>query len=349
MTRRNVMLAATALGLGAAGAAGGMALQRHALRRLRLRPDPHAGEQFGALRGTPVPVLADDGTRLYAEIDNDDRTDLAIVFCHGWTLTGDSWHFQRKALRGLGRLVFWDQRGHGRSGSAEDRFSYCVDQLAHDLRAVIEQTVPPETPVVLVGHSMGGMTIMKFADEHPELIGGKVKAAGLLCTSSGGLGEVTLGLPAALARVNRLLMPHGLKAAGLGSGVLERLRHLGRDSALLVEDLVAFGPDASPSAVLFAEEMMTATRMQALTGFIHSMTSVPELSPCNALRKAETLIIAAENDALTPVEHSLTLATKCPDARLEVIPTAGHMAMLERPSIVSDHLGDLIERTRKTL
>lgn len=348
MSRRHVMLAA-ALGLGAAGAAGGIALQRHAVRRLQLRPDPHAGEGFGTLRGTPVSVLSDDGTRLYAEIDNDDRDDLAIVFCHGWTLTGDSWHFQRRALRGLGRLVFWDHRGHGRSGAAADRTAYTVDHLAHDLRAVIEQTVPPQTPVVLVGHSMGGITIMKFADEHPELIGSKIKAAGLVCTSSGGLDEATLGLPAGLARINRLLMPRGIKAAGLGSGVLERVRHLGRDAAMLVEDLIAFGPDASPSAVRFSENMMAQTRMEALTGFILSMISTPELSPCATLQKAETLIIAAENDALTPVEHSLTIATKCPEARLEVISTAGHMAMMERPSMVSDHLGDLIERTRKNL
>lgn len=348
MTRRNVMLAA-ALGLGAAGAAGGVALQRQALRRLRMRPDPHAGERFGSLTGTPVPVLADDGTRLYAEIDNDDRRDLAIVFCHGWTLTRDSWHFQRRALRGLGRLVFWDHRGHGRSGSAGDRSSYCVEQLAHDLRAVIEQTVPPETPVVLVGHSMGGITIMKFADEYPDLIGSKVRAAGLVCTSSGGLGEISLGLPAAIARFNRVLMPRGIRAAALGANLLEHVRHLGRDTALLVEDFLAFGPAASPSAVRFTEEMMTYTRMEALTGFVHSMTSADELSPCETLKKAETLIIAAENDALTPVEHSLTIATKCPEARLEVIPTVGHMAMLERPSLVSDHLGDLIARTRENL
>src|SRR3954452_6185884 len=107
MSRRNVMLTTAALGLGAAGAgAAGIAMQRRAVRRLDLRPDPHAGEPFGSLRGTLAPVIADDGTRLHAEIDNDDRSDLAIVFCHGWTLTQDSWHFQRKALRELGRLVF---------------------------------------------------------------------------------------------------------------------------------------------------------------------------------------------------------------------------------------------------
>jgi pimeloyl-ACP methyl ester carboxylesterase len=343
------MVLATALGLGAAGAgAAGIAVQRRAVRRLDLRPDPHAGEPFGTLRGTPAPVIADDGTRLHAEIDNDDRSDLAIVFCHGWTLTQDSWHFQRKALRELGRLVFWDQRGHGRSAPS-DRAGYAVPTLAHDLRAVLDQTVPAGTPVILIGHSMGGMAIMRFADEYSDRIGTQVVAAGLLCTSSGSLSEVTLGLPAALARLNQRFLPHGVRAAGAVSHLLERVRHLGRDSSLLIEDYVAFGPDASPAAVHFAEEMMGDTRMAALSEFFGSMIGHSEIAACTPLADIETLIIAAENDILTPVEHSLTIATKCPNARLEVLSTAGHMAMLERPELVSDHLRDLIERARKAL
>ncbi|NDU72492.1 alpha/beta fold hydrolase [Actinomadura sp. DSM 109109] len=338
------LLAATALGT--AGAGAGLVAQRRAMRRLQLRPDPFAGEPFGSLRGRPLPVRAGDGTRLYAEIDGEERTDLAIVFCHGWTLTQDSWHFQRKALRGLGRLVFWDHRGHGRSdGGARD--GYAIPRLARDLGAVIDATVPPDTPVVLIGHSMGGMTIMRYADENPGLVGRKILAAGLLCTSSGGLGEVTLGMPALIARTTHRLMPAALGALGAGSGAVERVRHLGRGAATLVEDLVAFGPDASPAAVAFAEQMMTDTRMDAFVDYFRSMITTESISDCASLGGADTLVIGAENDMLTPVEHSLKIAACAPSGRLEIVPGAGHMAMLERPSIVSDHLGDLIERARK--
>ncbi|MGP4024474.1 alpha/beta fold hydrolase [Actinomadura sp. 3N407] len=337
------VLAATALG--AAGAGAGLAVQRRAMRRLQLRPDPYAGEPFGSLRGRPVPVRADDGTRLYAEIDGDDRTDLAVVFCHGWTLTQDSWHFQRKALRGLGRLVFWDHRGHGRSdGGARD--GYAIPRLAADLAAVIDATVPADTPVVLVGHSMGGMTIMRYADEHPDLAGRKIVATALLCTSSGGFGEVTLGMPALLARTGHRVLPRALGALGAGSGAIEKVRHLGRDSATLIEDLVAFGPDASPAAVAFAEQMMTETRMDAFVDYLRSMITTDLISDCASLTGAENLVIGAENDMLTPVEHSLKIAGCVPGARLEVVPSAGHMAMMERPGTVSDHLGDLVERAR---
>ncbi|KAB2350793.1 alpha/beta fold hydrolase [Actinomadura rudentiformis] len=340
------VLATAALGAGAAGI--GLAGQRRAVRRLQLRPDAHAGEPFGSLRGRPVPVRAADGTRLYAEIDGEDRTDLAIVFCHGWTLTQDAWHFQRKALRGLGRLVFWDHRGHGRSDGG-DRTENDLAQLAHDLAAVIEQTVPAGTPVVLVGHSMGGMTIQRYADAFPDELGAKVQAVGLLNTSSGGLGEVTLGLPALLARSTQRVLPRTLRAAGAGSAVIEKVRHLGREGTLLFLDRFIFGPDASPAAVAFTEEMLADTRMDALMDFFHSMLSYEVISECAELGRVDTLVIGAENDLLTPIEHSLKIAACVPSARLEVVPTAGHMAMLERPGVVSDHLGDLIERARKSV
>ncbi|MEU5876881.1 alpha/beta hydrolase [Spirillospora sp. NPDC047279] len=343
-TSRNI-LGAAALTAGVAGI--GLAGQRRAVRRMQVRPDAHAGEPFGSLRGRPVPVRAEDGTRLYAEIDGDDRTDLAIVFSHGWTLTQDSWHFQRRALRGLGRLVFWDQRGHGRSDGG-DRVGNDLDQLGHDLAAVIEQTVPAETPVVLIGHSMGGMTIQRYADAYPEAMGRKVQAVGLLNTSSGGLGEVTLGLPALLARSTQRVMPRALRAAGAGSGLIEKVRHLGKEGTLLFLDQFVFGPGASPATVAFTEEMLADTRMDALIDFFHSMISYEVISECAELGKVDTLVLGAENDMLTPVGHSLKIAACVESARLEVIPTAGHMAMLERPSVVSDHLGDLIERARKT-
>ncbi|GAA2424652.1 alpha/beta hydrolase [Actinomadura vinacea] len=340
------ILAATALGAAATGA--GLAAQRSALRRLQFRPDPYAGEPFGSVRGRPVPVRAADGTRLYAEIDGADRTDLAIVFCHGWTLTQDSWHFQRKALRGQGRLVFWDQRGHGRSDGG-GRDGNRLPRLAHDLAAVIDATVPDGTPIVLVGHSMGGMTIMRYADEFGAEIGPRIVGTGLLCTSSGGLGALPLGLPVVLDRATRHLVPRALRAAGAGSAAIEKVRHLGRRGSMLVEDLIAFGPDAGPAAVAFAEQMLAETRVDAFTEFLHSMVTHELISDCAALDRADTLVIGAEHDLLTPVEHSLKIADCVPSARLEIVPGAGHMAMLERPAAVSGLLLDLVQRAHHSL
>ena len=158
-----------ALGAAAAvGAAIGVATERVLVRRA-LRPDAERDEPFGQLRGRVVPVVASDGTALHVEVEDPpqgsiaDREDdgLTVIFCHGYALEEDSWHYQRRDLRALGRLVFWDQRSHGRSGRGPAE-NATIDQLGRDLAAVIEATATTG-PIILVGHSMGGMTVMSYA------------------------------------------------------------------------------------------------------------------------------------------------------------------------------------------
>src|SRR5258708_12885419 len=101
---------------------------------------------------------------------------------------------------------------------------------------------------------MGGMTVMRYADEKPA----PIIAAGLVCTSSGGLGVVTLGMPPILAKITHQVMPSALRAAGFGAPVLERFRHLARDGVLLIEDQIAFGPPPTPPPPPFPPLIMPA-------------------------------------------------------------------------------------------
>ena len=95
---------------------------------------------------------------------------LTVVLVHGFALDRRTWHFQRPFLAALTdprvRVVLYDQRSHGRSERAP-RESCTIEQLGHDLDAVI-RALAPEGPLVLVGHSMGGMTIMALAELLPR-------------------------------------------------------------------------------------------------------------------------------------------------------------------------------------
>ena len=102
---------------------------------------------------------------------------MTLVFVHGYALNLDCWHFQREAFRGKHRMAFYDQRSHGRS-ERSDREHATIDQLGDDLARVIE-TVAPKGKVVLVGHSMGGMSIIAFAERHPKLFAERVAGVGL--------------------------------------------------------------------------------------------------------------------------------------------------------------------------
>jgi pimeloyl-ACP methyl ester carboxylesterase len=195
-TRRKVEIASAIVGVASAGVAAGAFAKRYAVGRIRLRPDLEASEPLGELRGRPTTVAVSDGVSLYAEVDGQDDAPVTVVFCHGYTLNLDSWHYQRRDLRDSYRLVLWDQRSHGRSPRTMDG-DCTIDRLGDDLAEVIEALVPG--PCVLVGHSMGGMTIMALADRHPELFGDKIKGVALISTSAGKLAEVSLGLPALLS------------------------------------------------------------------------------------------------------------------------------------------------------
>ena len=111
---------------------------------------------------------------LHTEVDEAaGATTLTLVLVHGYALNMDCWHFQRKHYRGLVRQVLYDQRSHGRSTrSAKERCR--LDQLTVDLEQVLDEVVG-DGPVVLLGHSMGGMTIMRLAQTRPELFGSRVR------------------------------------------------------------------------------------------------------------------------------------------------------------------------------
>ena len=185
--RRITGVAGLAAGAVAAGAGAVVAAERIAIGRTQMLRRTAAPENLGQLRGQPLTVITDDGVPLHVEIDEPPAAEtrasraappqpLTIIFCHGYTLNQDCWHFQRAAL-GEHRLVFWDQRDHGRSGrSAAGAAS--IDRLGADLDLIIKAVAPGDMPVVLAGHSMGGMTIMALARQHPGLFGTKVTGRG---------------------------------------------------------------------------------------------------------------------------------------------------------------------------
>jgi pimeloyl-ACP methyl ester carboxylesterase len=209
-------------GVAAAGAVGVVAAERIAVARLRARADRKGDEPFGTLRGRELTLMAGDGVPLHVEIDGPDAAPATIIFCHGYTLNQDCWHFQRRDLDGH-RLVFWDQRGHGRSGRSQPSRA-TINQLGADLRTVIDAATPDGGPVVLVGHSMGGMTIMALAEQHPSLFGTKVAGVVLIATAVRGLDDGSPWMPGLIRPMLRRALPGVLNGVAMGQqGTLGRV------------------------------------------------------------------------------------------------------------------------------
>ncbi|WP_283138661.1 alpha/beta fold hydrolase [Rhizohabitans arisaemae] len=345
-TRRRVGIAGAIVGAASAGVAAAALAKRYAVGRIRLGPDPEANEPLGELRGRPTPVTTSDGLELYAEVDGPEDAPLTVVFCHGYTLNLDSWHYQRRDLKETDRLVLWDQRCHGRSPRCAKE--HCtVDRLGEDLYDVLQQLAPG--PVVLVGHSMGGMTIMALADRHPELFGERIRGVALVSTSAGKLAEVTLGLPALLAKmVHRTVRPT-VAVLGRGSALVERGRQVGTDVAFLSLRHLGFGDprNVSPTLVDFVEVMIRSTPMDVIADFYPLLMSHDKLAALDVLDGVPTTILVGEKDWLTPPDHSKAMAEAVAGSTLVTVPGSSHLVQLEHPGIVNEALRELIRRAAR--
>lgn len=391
-------LVGAAIGVVAAGAAAGVAIERATVgrgmrRKAQLALD--ATGPYGTLRGTPGTATAEDGTELYYETEDaapppeppeaepEARADarpakrghgwlrrqsqaraqaraqaqaqaaqpppqpVTVVFSHGYCLSQDSWHFQRAALRGVVRAVYWDQRSHGRSERGRDQAAgkpATIDQLGRDLKAVLDAAVP-EGPVVLVGHSMGGMTVMAFADQFPEYVKERVAGVAFVSTSAGKLAAVTLGLPATASRAFRALAPGILRLMGSQADLVERGRRATADLFAGIIRRYSFGADdVDPAVVRFAERLIEATPIDVVAEFYPAFTAHEKGDALAALATLPGLVLAGDKDLLTPSAHSTDIAEKLPEAELIIVEGAGHLVILERPALVNAALATVISQ-----
>ncbi len=334
------MLAAGAL---AAGAGVVIAAEKIAVGRIRLRPDPEADEQLGQLRGRPLTVLAADGVPLHAEISGPDEAPVTIIFCHGYALNQNCWHYQQAGLA-ADRLVFWDQRGHGRSGRG-DCGQVSIDQIGGDLHAVLLAAVPGDSPVVLVGHSMGGMTIMALAEQYPELFGTKIIGVVLISTAASAV-DPSGWLPGPLRPIARHAVPPVMRGAqGKAAGLIERGRGAAGDIAFLGTRFIAFGdPRISPAVVDFLERIIRATPVEVVAEFYLALLGHDKRSALAVLGQVPVLVLTGDHDRLVPPALSDEIAAEIPGAELILVPGAGHVVILERPELVNDAITSLLAR-----
>jgi pimeloyl-ACP methyl ester carboxylesterase len=346
---KQVGIAGAAVGVVAAGLATAFAVERALVRKSLNAPgDPHVEEPFEDQPfDEELTVTAADGTDLHVEVVEPRAASgkPTIVFVHGLALDMGTFHFQRKALaeRGDHRLVFYDQPGHGRSGKLKSG-DYDIAALGKSLAAVLDATVP-DGHIILVGHSMGGMTIMAFAEQYPEWFGKRVTGVVLMSTSAGLVDKTKLGIPTLVARASAPFFPLWGRAAHLGGGTIDRARLASSDLAWLLTRRYGFG-DAkpSPSLVTFVESMNSKTSVETLTKYLRTLYDHDRTPALSVLRGVPVLVIVGTKDYLTPVVHSEAILRHLPEAELVKIDNSGHVVMLEKAEEVDAVLIPFLEK-----
>jgi pimeloyl-ACP methyl ester carboxylesterase len=321
--------------VGAGLLAEGVVLQRRFRRQIA--EDPEQGVLAEPPQGTKLSITSPDGTVLHAEAFGP-PDGLPIVLGHGWTESLQFWIYQIQALSDRGfRVVAYDLRGHGDSEPAADE-NYSVERFGEDLEAVLAEVVPEGTRAVVAGHSLGAMAIAAWAENHD--VERRVGAAALINTGVGDLiaEQLLVPVPGFAQALNRTVAVRGF----LGSRApLPRFSSPVTAAAIRY---IAFGPAATPAQVAFFERMLIACPpdVRANVGI-----ALSELELSNALPRltVPTVVMAGENDRLTPPGHARRIAEMLPALdSLIVLEDTGHMAPLERHDAVTRALISLAGR-----
>ncbi len=346
LRRRMVVGAAAALGTAAAG--GAAVLQRQRVRARRL--EGRSTGDFGSLRAAPLTVATSDGVRLHAEVDTVSKSSASrrdvdgdeptLVFVHGYALNLDCWHFQRAHFRGRHTMVFYDQRSHGRSERSA-KGNATIDQLGHDLKSVLDQLVP-DGRAVLVGHSMGGMSILALAEHYPELFGSRVAGVALISTTAGGLHSHRAISPLLPDWMMSQITPRVIAGLARAPGLVEGARRAGSDIGFLLTSRFAFGDDVPASYVEFVDDMLASTSFDVIAEFFPNFDALDKFEVLKAFEQIPTVIICGGRDMMTSIGHSRKMASRLPGARLVECPEAGHMVILERQEQVNTALEQTI-------
>ena len=330
--------------LAAGGIALGIELERRIVAKRITRTSQADLAAFFSLRSDGPDVTTPDGVVLHTEVDEGADDDFTLVYVHGYALNLDCWHFQRLHFRGQIRQVLYDLRSHGRSTRSEAERCR-VPQLAEDLYQVLEEVVGPG-PVVLVGHSMGAMTIMRLAQSRPELFGTRVLGVALFCTSAGELTDHSpiRGIPGrTFHRVAEPLM------AGLNRipELVSQGRRAGSDLGYVVTRRMAFGSDdVPPSYVDFASEMLAEIPLEVVADYYPAIGELDEYGALDIVSTVPTVVVGGENDMITPIEHTARIVELLPKAEAIRVEECGHLGMIEKHEAFSGALDRLLERVR---
>ena len=298
----------------AAGAAGLLyASERALVARIRHHDDPDAEHPLVPTFDHARVLDSHDGGTIYTITRGDGPT---VVFCHGVTLSSRVWAKQFDAFPAAGfRTIAYDARGHGESRTGDTGHS--LDNLADDLRNVLEGLDVHDA--ILVGHSMGGMTVQAFAIRHPDVLRARVRGLVLQSTAAHNLVSSARRVRTGIGQII---------GAGPSIGTVMGQRNLG---FLLAR--IGFGNDPIPSHVEATRQMLAECSSETTREAVAALLSLDLTAGLPSLR-VPTLVLVGTADALTPPRDARRIAELIPGARLVEFPGAGHMLMYERADAV---------------
>ncbi len=310
------------------------------VRRLR-RPSPDEPKPLiPSKRGTAVGA---GGVKLeWEQFGPDDAP--ALLLTHGWSLSHETWYYQKEALSEEFRVIVWDLRGTDRSQPPTD-WNYSFAAMTADLAAVFAATDAGRHPngCVLAGHSVGAMLLPLFAASYPKLMA-DVRGLALIGGTDTPLLETMRGRRVLTAMRFWFWEPlaHVMGFAPAPFEAFVKLIYqLGCVHAALMHGTNC-GQDSRGQNDLVARHCagfsMRAAGLGALACFAF------DARPLIAGIVVPTLVMTGTGDINMPPEIQKAMARRLPSAELVLVENCGHLSLLECHAEVNAHLRGFVRR-----
>ncbi|WP_165187900.1 alpha/beta fold hydrolase [Caulobacter soli] len=262
------------------------------------------------------------GSRLYVEVHGP-ADGPTVILTHGWGLDGTIWFYLRRALSTRYRVIVWDLAGLGRSHAAKGAVD--LSHFARDLQAVMAFA---GTPAVLIGHSIGGMTIQTLVRDHPA---STQQMAGVVLVNTTFTNPLKTMALAPLAQALRWpVLEPVLRLAILFQPLVWLSAWQGYLSGSVhLANRLGFAKHVTRSQLEHTTLLATRNPPAVLARGNLAMFDWDADGALQALT-TPTLILAGDQDIVTLKTASQVLSRATPGGQLSVVAEANHMGFLER-------------------
>jgi len=266
---------------------------------------------------------------------------VTIVFVHGFTLAAESFFMQVNHLRERwpsARILLLDVRGHGQTGKVDP--SLCTVEGAADDTLAVLRARGVEGPIILVGHSLGGLVVLNLVRRCPPVLRGNIAGIVLVATSIEALSDQ--GLPQILAS------PVADQVYNAVESSPKEARKFKEQAAMIFAPALAvtvFHRKTDYDIVEFHAAMIHETPLETFVGYFEDLQEHDELAAGEHLQGIPGYVIAGEKDDVTPLSQAERLIEVWPDAWLQIAQHAGHMVPLEAPEVLNAAIDRLMIRT----
>jgi pimeloyl-ACP methyl ester carboxylesterase len=290
-------------------------------------------------------IVSFDGTHIaYTFLGTQKKGQPTVVLCAGYVCPDNFWKYLAPALARKYRVLVWNYRGSGASGSPREpgyrarnftASDFTMDKYARDLKEILDHEDIDE--IVVVGHSMGVQVCLESYRLMPDRVKAIVSVTGPYASPLRTFYNSTLGprvFPAVRTVMNVFPRPMKVLWRALFKSPLPhpgaiRLGALGPKAK--AEDMRPYYEHMAELDLLVMMKMVEGMHLHSAEDLLRSID-------------APTLVIVGDQDNFTPPWLGRVMASRIPIAELVVVPGGTHGTIIEEPKIVNKAIIDFLGR-----